>query len=72
MLRLDQMWYKIGGIAMVLAEKLKTEPERALELFYTSKTCDDLHNPATGLYLYSDRYIADEVIAEYQERQGDS
>ena len=66
MLRTDQMWYKIGGIVMSLAEQLNISPERAIDLFYTSKTCDDLHNPDTMLYTFSDRYIADEVIAEMQ------
>ena len=66
MLRNDQMWYKISGIVMSLAEQLKISPEQALELFYTSKTSDDLHNPDTLLYSFSDHYIADEVIAELQ------
>lgn len=64
MLRTDQMWYKIGGVVMTLAEQLKISPERALGLFYESKTCEDLHNPDTMLYIFSDAYIADEVIAE--------
>ena len=64
MLRPDQMWYKIGGVVMALANQLNTSPIRALELFYESKTCDDLHNPDTMLYTFSDGYIADEVIAE--------
>lgn len=64
MLRIDQMWYKIGGVVMELAERLEISPEHALAIFYNSKTCDDLHNPDTALYLYSDAYIADEVIAE--------
>lgn len=51
---------------MVLAEQLNITPERALELFYTSKTCDDLHNPETLLYTFGNRYIADEVISEYR------
>ena len=46
--------------------RLNISPERALELFYTSKTCDDLHNPETMLFSFSDNYIADEVIAELQ------
>ena len=58
------MWYKIGGVVMSLANQLKTSPLRALELFYESKICDDLHNPDTLLYTFSDSYIADEVIAE--------
>ena len=64
MLRPDQMWYKIGGVVMSLASQLKTSPLRALELFYESKTCDDLHNTETLLYTFSDSYIADEVITE--------
>jgi hypothetical protein len=66
MLRPDQIWYKIGNVVMILSEKLHITPEMALELFYTSRTCDDLHNPETLLYLFGDRYIADEVIAEYR------
>lgn len=66
MLRPDQIWYKIGGVVMVLAEQLNITPERALELFYTSKTCEDLHNPETLLYTFGNRYIADEVISEYR------
>ena len=50
MLRPDQMWYKIGGIVMALAEQLNITPERALDLLYT----------------FGNRYIADEVIAEYR------
>jgi hypothetical protein len=58
------MWYKIGGIVMALAEQLDISHERALELFYKSQTCEELHNPKTLLYTFSDAYIADEVIAE--------
>ena len=64
MLRTDQMWYKIGGVAMALARKLDIRPEKAIDLFYRSATCDDLHNPSTMLFTFSDAYIADEVIAE--------
>lgn len=58
------MWYKIGGIVMTLAAQLDITPERALSLFYESKTCDDLHDPDTLLYTFSDGFVADEVIAE--------
>lgn len=51
---------------MALAEQLNITPERALELFYTSKTCEELHDPSTLLYTFGNRYIADEVIAEYR------
>ena len=51
---------------MALAAQLNISPVRALGLFYESKTCEDLHNPDTLLYTFSDAYVADEVIAELQ------
>ena len=64
MLRTDQMWYKISGVVMALATQLDITTERAMGLFYESKVCEDLHNPETLLYTFSDAYIADEVIME--------
>ena len=55
---------RIGAIAMELSRRLQIEPLRALKLFYESKTCADLHDKATGLYLYGDLYIADEFMRE--------
>ena len=55
---------RIGAIAVDLAERLDIEPVRALQLFYESKTCADLHDKSTGLYLFGNRYIADEFILE--------
>lgn len=55
---------RIGAISVELSKRLDIEPIKALELFYESKTCANLHNKATGLYLYSDLYIADDFIAE--------
>ena len=60
---------RIGAISMELARRLDIEPVQALELFYDSQTCADLHDKSTGLYLYSDLYIADEFIQESQNRQ---
>ena len=34
----------------------------ALDLFYRSKTCVQLHDKRTGLYLMSNGYIADDFI----------
>lgn len=55
---------RIGQIAAELAKRLNISPERALELFYASKTCADLHDRSTGLYLYGNLYIADEFMRE--------
>lgn len=60
---------RIGAISIELAKRLGTEPMKALELFYESQTCADLHDTSTGLYLYSDLYIADEFILEKQNNQ---
>ena len=60
---------RIGAISMELARRLDIEPVKALELFYESQTCADLHDKSTGLYLYSDLYIGDEFIQERQNQQ---
>jgi hypothetical protein len=58
------MWNKIGRIVALLAERLNVSGERALDIFYTSRTNERLHDEHTGLYLMSDLYIVDEVVNE--------
>lgn len=53
---------RIGAISMELAKRLNIEPVKALQLFYESQTCADLHDKSTGLYLYGDLYVADEFM----------
>lgn len=60
---------RIGSISDEIAKRLDIEPLKALELFYDSKTCEDLHNKETGLYLYSDLYIVDEFLFEQNREQ---
>lgn len=60
---------RIGAISIILAERLNIDNVKALKMFYTSKTCADLHDKSTGLYLYGDLYIADEFVLEMQNRQ---
>ncbi|MEG1615793.1 MAG: hypothetical protein RR202_00035 [Bacteroidales bacterium] len=57
---------RIGQISAELAKRLNIDPERALELFYASKTCADLHDKGTGLYLYGNLYVADEFMREQE------
>ena len=38
-----------------------------LDIFYTSRTNERLHDPHTGLYLMSDLYIVDEIIQELRQ-----
>lgn len=43
-----------------MAKRLNSEPVKALQLFYESQTCADLHDKSTGLYPYGDLYVAEE------------
>lgn len=58
------LWGRIGAIACRLAKLLNITPLEALKKFYRSNTCSRFHNRNTGLYLYSDYYIADEFLLE--------
>ncbi|WP_455665810.1 DUF3791 domain-containing protein [Phocaeicola sp.] len=64
------LWNRIGRIIPMLAEKLHISLEKAFDVFYTSETCARLHDEVTGLYLYGELYIIDELIRELQDRQG--
>lgn len=55
---------RIGSISMEISRRLGIDPVKALEMFYDSRTCADLHDRSTGLYLYGDLYIADEFMSE--------
>lgn len=55
---------RIGAISVELAKRLNIAPEKALQLFYESQTCADLHDKSTGLYLYGDLYVCDEFMIE--------
>ena len=61
------LWNKIGRIVTLLAERLDISGERALDIFYTSKTNELLHDPSTLLYTFGDLYIVDEVVRELQK-----
>ena len=58
------MSYRIGAISVELSKRLNIEPVKALQLFYESQTCTDLHDKSTGLYLYGDLYVCDEFMRE--------
>lgn len=60
---------RIGAISVILAERLNIDSVKALKMFYKSKTCANLHDKSTGLYLYGDMYIADDFIREMENLQ---
>ena len=62
----DQVfWRKTGRIAVMLAERLDIDTERALDLLYNSHTDNLLANPDSGLQLQSDTYILNDLLREY-------
>ena len=58
------LWRKTGRIAVLLAERLNIDIERALDLLYNSRTYDLLANPNSGLQLQSDAYILNDLLRE--------
>lgn len=58
------LWRKTGRIAVLLAERLEINIERALDLLYNSRTYDLLTNPDSGLQLQSDTYILNDLLRE--------
>ena len=52
---------KIGRVVTRLSEQRGISASQALDLFYTSPLSAELHDPATGLYLMGDEYLAQSV-----------
>lgn len=49
---------------MMLAQKMNISPEQALDIFYSSKTAQQLSNHDTGLQLMSDDYVLEDLLNE--------
>ena len=56
------LWRKQSHIIMILAERLKVDAEQALDLFYSTKTYQQLSDAKYGLQLMSDNYIIENVL----------
>ena len=63
------LWRKVARIIMRLAERLQISPERALAIFYDTRTCSMLHDSKYGLHLMSDDYILNDLLEELRDRQ---
>lgn len=61
------LWRKQSHIIMMLAETLQIDAERALDLFYSTNTYQQLSDPKYGLQLMSDQYILDDIMSEIQQ-----
>lgn len=54
---------------MRLADVLKISPERALDIYYSTRVYEQMTDPKYGLQLMSDDYIIEELIEELREKQ---
>lgn len=61
------MWNKIGRNVTRLSETLDIDTTRALDIFYSSQVCKDLHNPETELYTKGDIYILNDLLNEIRQ-----
>ena len=57
-------WRKQSRIIMMLADALEISAERALDLFYSTKTYQFFSDPQWERHCMSDQYIVDEVLEE--------
>ena len=58
------LWRKVSNIVIMLADRLGIDEERALEIFYSTKTYKLLSDPKSGIQLMSDEYILEDVLNE--------
>ena len=63
-MRENVLWRKQSRIIIKLAELLLIDAERALDLFYSTRTYQLLSDPKYGLQLMSDDYILEDLIQE--------
>ncbi len=59
---------KYSRVVAIFAEARQLSAEAALDFFYHSQTYQELREGIADLHCRSDRYVADELIAEYDNR----
>ena len=68
-MRDNVLWRKQSHIIMMLADTLCIDAERALDLYYSTQTAQNLSNARYGLQLMSDQYILDDILKEIRNNQ---
>lgn len=66
-MRDNVLWRKQSRIIMLLAEILNISPERALDIYYTTKIYQQMSDPKYGLQLMSDDYVLEELVNELRD-----
>ena len=62
------LWRKGSSIVIMLADRLDIDEERALDIFYSTKTYKLLSDSNSGIQLMSDEYILEDVLNEIVDR----
>ena len=62
------LWRKVSNIVIMLADRLGIDEERALDMFYSTKTYKLLSDPKSGIQLMSDEYNLEDVLNEIINR----
>ena len=62
------LWRKVSNIVIMLADRLGIDEERALDMFYSTKTYQLLSDSKSGIQLMSDEYILEDVLNEIANR----
>ena len=62
------LWRKVSNIVIMLADRLGIDEERALDMFYSTKTYKLLSDSKSGIQLMSDEYILEDVLNEIVNR----
>lgn len=60
---------KYARVVALFAEQKGLSMEDALDFFYHSETYQELREGIADLHCRSDQYVADELAAEYHDRQ---
>lgn len=60
------LWRKIARIIELIRDRLDVSGEKAMDLFYRSRTFELLNNPDSGLQLLSDQYIFEDFCREME------
>lgn len=60
------LWRKTARIIEMIRDRLGITAEKAMDLFYRSRTFELLNNPDSGLQLLSDQYIFEDFCREMQ------
>ena len=60
---------KYARVVTLFAAQQSLSMEEALDFFYHSETYQELREGIADLHCRSDQYVADELAAEYHDRQ---